>query len=79
VPASLAASQRDHVLADGAAEWFRIHAIAPYGHPVTHRRGSGKSALPDGRVMGGSSQPLVRRVSAASPVPIMRRVHQPEG
>ena len=31
-PASLAAMQRDLVLADGAAELFRIHAIASDGH-----------------------------------------------
>jgi hypothetical protein len=67
--------QRDLVLADGAAELFRIHAIASDGHPVTHRRGPDKSALPDGRDMGGSSQPLVRRVSATYPAPSMRRVH----
>ena len=31
-PASLATMQRDHVLANGAAEWFRIHAIASDEH-----------------------------------------------
>ena len=38
---SLTGMQCDRVLADRAAEWFRVHAVAPNRRPVIHWRGLG--------------------------------------